>query len=175
MTPEFPRPFRIDALGEGDRAVSIEADDAERADLARRFGLLSIEALSADAVLIRKGEIVTATGRLRARLTQACVASGVPIPVELAEPFTLRFVPELAPDAPEELELSEDDCDIVDYAGGAIDLGEAVADSMALALDPFPRSPDADAILKEAGVVSEDEAEIGPFAGLKALKDKLGG
>jgi hypothetical protein len=44
---------------------------------------------------------------------------------------------------------------------------------MVLALDPFPRSPDADAILKAAGVV--DETEVGPFAILKGLKDKLGG
>jgi hypothetical protein len=42
---------------------------------------------------------------------------------------------------------------------------------MALALDPFPRAPDADDVLKAAGVLSEGEA--GPFAALRALKDRL--
>ena len=52
----------------------------------------------------------------------------------------------------DEIELSEDDCDTVFYTGGAIDLGEAAAETLALALDPFPRSPGAAAALREAGV-----------------------
>ena len=52
------------------------------------------------------------------------------------------------------------------------DLGEAVAQSFALLLDPFPRSPNADAVLKAAGV--KEEGEVGPFGALAALKDKLG-
>ena len=54
----------------------------------------------------------------------------------------------------------------------ATDLG-AVAETLALSLDPFPRAPDADAVLRAAGVLSEDEAVTGPFAALKGLKDKL--
>jgi hypothetical protein len=41
-----------------------------------------------------------------------------------------------------------------------------------LSLDPYPRSPDADAALQQAGVISEDQA--GPFAALAARKGKLG-
>jgi uncharacterized protein YutE (UPF0331/DUF86 family) len=61
--------------------------------------------------------------------------------------------------------------DTVFYSGGAIDLGEAAAETLALALDPFPRSPAAAAALKEAGVLSEEEA--GPFGALAGLRDKL--
>ena len=43
---------------------------------------------------------------------------------------------------------------------------------MALALDPFPRGPGAEAALKVAGVISEEEA--GPFGALAGLKDRLG-
>jgi uncharacterized protein YutE (UPF0331/DUF86 family) len=57
------------------------------------------------------------------------------------------------------------------YTDGAIDLGEAVAQTMALALDPFPRSTNAEAALREAGVISEEEA--GPFGALKGLRDQL--
>jgi uncharacterized metal-binding protein YceD (DUF177 family) len=175
MTPEFSRPVRIDTLGEGDRAIAIEADEAERAALATRFGLISIERLAASATLTRKGDVISAQGRIEARVTQACVATGQPLPASVAEPFTLKFVPEAVEGEPlAEIELDVEDCDTIDYAGGAVDLGEAVAETLVLALDPFPRAPDADKALKDAGVVSEDEAEVGPFAALKALKDKLG-
>jgi hypothetical protein len=60
--------------------------------------------------------------------------------------------------------------DVQFHDGTAIDVGEAVAQSLALALDPYPRAPDAEAALKEAGVTSE--AETGPFAALAALKGK---
>jgi len=171
MTPEFSRPVRIDTLGEGDRSIEIEAGIEERGALAARFALLSIEALSAEAVLRRDADVITAEGRMKARVEQACVATGAPVPAAIDEPFVLRFVPEGVEG--EEIELDAEDFDTIDYSGGAIDLGEAVAETLALALDPFPRSPDADAVLKAAGVLSENEAVTGPFAALKGLKDKL--
>lgn len=171
MTPEFSRPVRIDTLGEGSRSLSIEADTAERAALARRFGLITLDALTAEAVLRREGEMILAEGRISATVEQACVATGAAVPATISEPFTLRFVPE--GENVEEIELDVEDFDTIDYAGGAVDLGEAVAETLALSLDPFPRSPDADAVLKAAGVLSEDEVVTGPFAALKALKDQL--
>lgn len=172
MTPEFSRPVRIDTIGEGSRSIAIEADEAERAALATRFGLIALDSLSADAVLRREGDAILAEGRMRAVATQACVASGAPVPAKVDEGFNLRFVPESEADA-DEIELAPEDWDTIDYSGGAIDLGEAVAETLALGLDPFPRAPEADAILKEAGVLSEDEAAeaSSPFA---ALKGKLG-
>ena len=170
--PEFARPVRIDALGEGARPMTVEADAGERAALAARFGLVALDRLAAEAVLTRKGDMILAEGRVTARLTQACVASGTPLPAEIDEPFSLRFVPAVASGgdmAGEEMELDIEDVDTVEYAGGAIDLGEAVAETMALCLDPFPRARDADAVLREAGVLSEEEAAeaASPFAALK--------
>jgi hypothetical protein len=72
---------------------------------------------------------------------------------------------------PRRIELAEEDLDTVFYTGSALDLGEAAAETLALALDPFPRSPNAAEVLKKAGVISEEEA--GPFGALAALKDKL--
>ncbi|MDB5736817.1 MAG: hypothetical protein JWO65_485 [Sphingomonas bacterium] len=171
--PEFPRPVRLDELGGGPRAISIAADEAERAALARRFGLQGIVSLEADATLHREGEAVLATGRLRARATQSCVATGEPVPARIDEPFALRFEP-AGNDALEEMELGEGDLDILPYEGSAIDLGEAVAQSFAIALDPFPRVADAETHLRAAGVLTEEEAEAArveasPFAALKGL------
>lgn len=170
--PEFSRPVRIDTLGEGGRTITIEADEAERAAIAARFGLLSVATLTAEAALRREGDIVLAEGRLKASVEQACVASGVAVPAKIDETFNLRFVPEGQAEETE-IELSPEDWDTIDYAGSAVDLGEAAAETLALSLDPFPRAADADAILREAGVLSEDEVVTGPFAALKALQDKL--
>ena len=84
----------------------------------------------------------------------------------------LRFVPEpRTAGGDEEFELSADELDTLFHDGQAIDLGAAIADSLALGLDPYPRSPNAEEALREAGVISEEEA--GPFAALAALKCKL--
>ncbi|HEX8623099.1 MAG TPA: DUF177 domain-containing protein [Allosphingosinicella sp.] len=173
---EFSRLFRLDALSGEAIRVEIEAGDDERQRLARRFGLVAIEALTAEAELRRSGEAVTAAGRLRARVTQSCVASAEPVEADVAEEFRVDFRPlpaEARPD--EEIELGEGELDVTFYEGGAIDLGEAVAQSLLLGLDPYPRSPAAEAALREAGVKSEEEArlEASPFAALAALKGKL--
>lgn len=171
MKAEFSRLYRLDELGTAPRAVTIEAGDDERSALAKRFGLLSIARLSADAELRREGDVVLAEGKLDADVVQACVASGEPVPAVIAENFTLRFVPARQDHGTDEIELEESELDEVEYEGGAVDLGEAVAQTLALSLDPFPRAAGADEKLREAGVIGEGEA--GAFAALKALKGKV--
>ena len=135
----------------------------------RRFDLISIERLEARWTLRRDDAGVLATGRVTATVTQACAASGVPLAAHIDEAVELRFVEEAA-DA-EEMELAPDALDTLPIEGGVIDLGEAAAETMALAIDPFARSPDADAALAAAGVIGEEPA--GPFGALADLKRKL--
>lgn len=59
------------------------------------------------------------------------------------------------------------------HDGAFVDVGEAVAQTLALALDPYPRAPDADARLAAAGVTVAVEA--GPFGALAGLPAKLKG
>jgi len=170
--PEFSRPVPIDTLGDAPRTIALAADEAERAALARRFGLVAIHRLTADTALARSGEAVTAAGTLSAAVTQACVATGEPVEAVVDEIFRIEFRPHptgLA--AEEEIELAEAEMDVVFYDGASIDLGETVAETLALGLDPYPHSPEADALLNEMGV--KGEAEAGPFAALAALRDKL--
>jgi uncharacterized metal-binding protein YceD (DUF177 family) len=80
-------------------------------------------------------------------------------------------MPEPPPDHPEEeIELGGGDLDVVFHDGAEIDLGGAIADTLALSLDPYPRSAGADAALKEAGVMTEEQAS--PFAVLAELKGR---
>jgi uncharacterized metal-binding protein YceD (DUF177 family) len=172
--PEFSRPVRLDTLGEQPRAMTIAADPEERTALAARFGLIALDRLEAALTLSRSGEEVAAHGTLQAAVVQACVASGAPVPATLAAPFDILFRPQPEPGQPdEEIELSDSEMDVVFHGSGEIDIGEAVAETLALSLDPYPRSPDAEAILRAAGVKREGEEETGPFAALAALKDKL--
>lgn len=172
--PEFSRIVRIDMLGAAPRAEAIEADASERAALAKRFGLVEIGRLSAQANIMIEKDEVRATGRLSAAVVQSCVATSEPVPAQIDEPFDILFRP--APQSvrsEEEIELGESEMDVVFYEGAAVDLGEAVAETLALALNPYPRAPGAEAALKAAGVKGEEEA--GPFSALASLKDRLGG
>ena len=173
--PEFSRPFRLDTLSAQARAVEISAEEAELEALARRFDLPGIDRISASAVLSRSGERVAAKGRLSAAVTQSCVATGAEVPETIETDFQIEFRPRRELDAEEEVELRDEELDVVFYDGGAVDLGEAVAETLALNLDPYPRSPAAEAALREAGVKSEEEAraDSSPFAALKEIKDKL--
>ncbi|MEA3010454.1 MAG: hypothetical protein QOJ91_2146 [Sphingomonadales bacterium] len=173
---EFSRLYPLETLSDEPRRVEIEARPDELEALARRFGLLSLDGLTAQAELRRTGEAATAAGRLRARVVQSCVASAEPVEAEVAEEFQVDFRPLPAEARPEEeIELGESELDVVFYEGEAIDLGEAVAQTLLLGLDPYPRSPAAEAALRDAGVKSEEEARIesSPFAALAALKGKL--
>jgi hypothetical protein len=158
--PEMTRPFPLTRLGNGTRFM-VEASQDECRRLAVRMGVPAIHALTCRFDL-RPGEsgTIDATGRLRARVRQICVVTIDPFDAEIAEDFTLRFVPE----GKESLELDLEADDEVPYSGGLLDLGEAASEQLALALDPFPRKPGAEL---EAEI---SEASSSPFAALAKLR-----
>lgn len=172
---EFSRPVPIERLERAEVTEEISAAPEERAALARRFGLLSLDRLSATLRLeCVEGEgLARVTGRFVAEVTQACVVTLEPVASRIEADMTLLFNLETAPAAapggevvvePEAEEPPEP------ASSGGIDLGEAVAQQLALALDPYPRAlgavlPEA----AEAGTPGETAAET-PFAVLKSLK-----
>jgi uncharacterized metal-binding protein YceD (DUF177 family) len=167
---EFSHIIKLDTIGEL-RKVTLTANAEERARVASRFDLLALEKLEANCEIQRDGDMVRAKGHFSAVASQACIASGEPIPVDISEALHILFipVPDHAPDA--EIELDPDDCDSIFHDGKVIDLGEAVAQTLGLSLDPYPRSPTAETALRAAGVKSEEEA--GAFGALADLKAKL--
>ena len=167
MSGQFALTLPLGAIRGGDR-VDLTADDAECAALCKQLGLAALHALKAHAVIERDGPAVVARGRINAALEQACVVSGEPIAARIDEPFELTFVPDPGSQPDEEVELGARDLDTIFHDGAAIPLGAALVDTLALAIDPYPRGPNAAAALQEAGVLSEEEA--GPFAALAALK-----
>ena len=162
--PEFSRSFDV-RQAEG-KAVTLTASEAERAALAARFGIVAIDRLEAEVLLSRSGEVVSAEGRLRAAIVQSCAISAEDFPVTIDEPLAFRFVPASGDHRPdEELELDAADLDEIEYAGTQFDLGEAVAQSVALAIDPFATGPQADEARRLL-----DQGSASPFAALAKLK-----
>ncbi len=167
MTDGFAHRLRLDQIRDGQR-LDLVADEAERAAIAKRLDLDSIDRLEAHVTLSRKGSEIHAEGRLASSLAQRCVVTRDPVAAHVDEHFEFQFVPEPAVGSEEEIELGEKELDMVFYDGSVIDLGTAIADTLALSLDPFPRGAGAEAALKEAGVMSE--AEMSPFAALLKLR-----
>lgn len=169
--PELSRPIKLRAIKH--EPVVIEASEAERAALAVRFAITSIESLRAEVTLDPDGAKVAAKGRLTAAITQACAVSGEDFPVKVDEPLELVFVPAepvKAADPEEEIELESDALDEIEYEGDSFDLGEAIAQSLALAIDPYAEGPGADAVRAKAGIITDDTPR-GPLAeALAALK-----
>lgn len=174
MMPEFERPeFQrmVRARPTPPDRLAIEADAGERAALARRFGIAGIDTLRAEAAFVPEKETVAANGRLRADLVQTCAVSGDDFPVHIDEPLNLRFVQHarvVAED--EEAELPADEPDEIEFSGDSFDFGEAVAQTLGLAIDPYAEGPNAEETRRAAGLADENTAS-GPMAELlKGLK-----
>lgn len=174
--PEFSVPVDIRALHDAPKQMSASADEC--AALATRFGLEAIHNLTATISYHAVGETIIAKGALSADIIQQCVISLEPFASTVAQDFAISFCPAQAMqgilaegEAAEEesFEIEADDCDIMPYKEGRFDIGEAVAQTFALALDPFPRGPDAEQIAQKHGLVTEMPKD-NPFAVLQQLK-----
>ena len=178
MTEErvFSRLVRVDALPREGRVMTIEANPAEREDLASFYKLPAIAALTATLRLDPWGQGgARVTGAVHGELTQVCVVSLEPFPATVDEDVDVRFAPRTAANprstAVQDTETfslaDEDEPDPV--IDGKIDLGALTAEFFALGLDPYPRKPGA--ILDEERTNSEPTDS--PFAAL-AQRDKDG-
>lgn len=151
----------------------IEANQATREAMAEAADLREISAAHASFDLVPKSSgQVHVTGRVQARIGQTCVVTLEPIENAIDEPVDLIFAPaEQLPQFAHAADESPDsEAEIVDplepIENGTIDLGRLATDILYLAIDPYPRKPDA---VFEPPVVAADP-EDHPFAALKALR-----
>jgi hypothetical protein len=166
--PEFSRLAALDRATETPQSWSIEANEAERAALAQRFGLLSLGRLVASLTWRRQaGGLVRLDGLLEASLAQPCVVTLEPVPAEIAESFTLRFMRGVAAEDREVVVDAEAEDPPEPLGDGPVDVGEIVAQQLALALDPYPRAPGVD-----LGSVLPDAEPESPFTVLRGLRPK---
>lgn len=138
---DFPRPLVLALVAPDgcDRTLTAEPPECEA--LARRFGILAVESLAAQLRLWPESDgAVRCSGELRAVVVQDCVVSFEPVRQTVTDPVALR----LLPPGREPADGPEDPLDEIAAGNdGMVDLGEALAEQLALALDPYPRAPDA--------------------------------
>jgi len=171
---EFSRPIPVAEIAPELR-VADAATAQECAALTRRYNVPAVRSLSVDAAFEPWGPGGwRLTGLARAGLTQTCVVTLEPLDTEVEERIARHYAPprRLA----EAAALLADD-DEPDPLEEAVDVGEAAAEAVALAIDPYPRTPGvAFEGLRRGPPGAEpltDEAAR-PFAALAALRRRGG-
>lgn len=179
---EFSRIVKLTALNREPETYSAKATPAECEALARRFDLLTLKGLAFEAEVRKWRNGVRATGRITADVVQRCIVTLEPVPGQIEEEFDRGFLPErdLVGDVKpgQEVEIEDDSelGDLPDILGDTLDMGEIAAETLSLALDPYPRA--AGEIPQEFQAAPPGEApitddDVKPFASLAALRQKL--
>lgn len=167
-TTEFSHivvPSHVPAVGS---AFLLEPTADQRAALAERFDLLSLEAFQAELRLVPVpggAAVLRLTGTIRARVVQRCVVTLAPVEAAIEAPVDIMLRP--ADQLTGEIDCDED---VVPFRDDTVDIGEIVAKELALTLDPYPRAVDADR--PEGGGPGEGAPNSGPFAALAPLRGK---
>lgn len=177
-------PVIVDDIPETGLHLEIEASEAERDAIAHAVELRALPRLSAVFDLARRGDGVSVSGLVSARVGQTCVVSLEPIENDVEEAVDLLFAPGAdaeSADAGKRLKTSAGSAAKPDsgsakkdaeeppepIVGGSIDLGAVAVEFLMLGIDPYPR---------KAGVQfmapKTDDAASHPFASLAALKKR---
>ena len=178
------RLITADAVGPRGLNVTFEADAEERAALARRLDLVSLDALTAQLRFEEADEAngaICVNGTIHAQTVQSCVVTLEPVPRSVSEPVSALYAPPPAEQPEHEVEVLAEGDEAEPLPEDGIDVGALVAEHLALILDPYPRHPDApDGPLTYAAGedgpeegMPDDDGGTGPFAALGQLKSKL--
>jgi uncharacterized metal-binding protein YceD (DUF177 family) len=168
-------PITVTQIPESGLHRDIEADTSVREAMAEVAGLREVLVARASLdVTPKSGGRFHVGGHVRARVGQTCVVTLDPIENEINEEIDLVFappeqIPSLSDLVDEAVEPGEDIPDPPEpIVNGVIDLGRLVTDALFLAVDPYPRRPDA---VLEPPEIPKDPGDH-PFAGLKVLQTR---
>ena len=164
-------------LGDDPLGFDIVPTAEELTALVRQLGVRRLEAMRAGGTvaLLRGGDALRVEGRLEAQVTQNCVVTLEPVVQSVDERFVLEFgeTADVIDVATGELVVVPDQDQPDPMPAGRLNIGELIAEQLALAIDPYPRKEgaDLDAVLRQHGLAPADGRE-NPFAALAALKTK---
>ncbi|SDE17343.1 YceD family protein [Limimaricola pyoseonensis] len=181
MPENTPLPRRMIRLAElpERRATEIELVPSadERAAVARDLDIPGVRKLRFLARLIPEGrDGWRLEGEIGATVVQDCVATLEPVVTRIDETVTRRYLADWREPEGVEVEMPEDDT--LEPLPAALDLAQVMIEALALALPDYPRADGAapaDASAIPPGAAPIRDEEVKPFAGLAALRDKLGG
>ncbi len=159
-----------------------EASEIERAALAKRFDLVAVNSLSYELESVPWRGGVKLSGVLQAVAVQNCVVTLDPVTEEINEEFQRGFLPfeDLYPDAKpgfeHEIAIDSELGEVPELLTDPLDIGEIVAETLGVSLDPYPRSEaagEASMSVAPPGVAPITDADMKPFASLEALRKKM--
>jgi uncharacterized metal-binding protein YceD (DUF177 family) len=162
--PEFSRLVDVARLSTRPFRQRIEATAEERERLSQRFDLISLDHVVADVELRRQSpEMILLEAEFAAEFEQCCAVSLEPVRGAVSDRFSLVYGP--APEEEQEIALTSDEPAFEPLDGNSIDIGDAVAQELSLALPIFPRDPEAR--IDQAAMAEPLE---GPFAMLVRVR-----
>ena len=166
--------IRLDSMPTAGRDVHVVPPDAERAAIAAQLGLSSVDSLDVRLHAVRFRGGIRVTGRLTGEVTQPSVVTLEPLKQQVAEPIDRVFLPggekSYAGPANAEIFVDLDGEDVPDhFEGNEADLSELIVETLALAVDLYPREPNAS--IDDLGL-KPDLGKTSPFEALRVLKPK---
>jgi len=171
VPPLLDAAIRIDHIPADGREIN--ADPRQRAAIAERLGISAVDRLEARLRLTRFRGGMRVEGRLEAVTVQPCVVTFVPVTQQIDEQVDRIFLP--ASEQPKsatthpEVFIDLEGDDLPDYfEGHEVDLSDALIETLALALDPYPR---AEGVSVEDMELPASEPDESPFGALKSLID----
>ncbi|WP_421694301.1 YceD family protein [Aestuariivirga sp.] len=160
---EFSRPLQVDRVPRLGSVEKLSAEPKELKALAKRMKLPALHALSAELRATPwRGGGLKVEGHLTADIEQVSVISLEAFRETVSLPVSRYFLPAGAVNDNDQ----EDDADPI--SNGWVDLGEVVAEILALDLDPYPRKP-GEAFEEHVEIEAEPKPES-PFAVLARRK-----
>jgi hypothetical protein len=174
-TPELAWDHAVRDVPETGVTGARDAGPDELPAIARALDLVACTCLHVDyAITPLTAGRFRLSGRLHAEVTQACVVTLDPVDCTLEENFEATFWPQADMPAPASGELAIDDAPEPEpIIAGQIAVGRVVFESLAAALEPYPRKPGAVLDWEPQPPTAADASRPeSPFAVLANLKTK---
>ncbi len=168
------RLLKVDEIKDGASGL-IEATRTEMGEIAGMLDLRGLEGLGMTYRLTRTGaRRFRLKGALKGKVTQTCVVSLEPIESHLDVPVEAEFWPWEMIAAHEEGEVEHKSAATSDWPepinDGKIDLGSIIYETLATALDPYPKKEGVSFAWSEGAETPGPKTKTSPFAALGALK-----
>jgi uncharacterized metal-binding protein YceD (DUF177 family) len=146
-----------------------EASGQELSEIKTRLGISKIFSLALDAQLQRTiiGDIYQVSGNIKLIAERSCIVTLENFIETTEGVFDEYFTtsPEQATDQSEQLLIDPAEDEVTLLEQDSIDIGELALQHLVLALNPYPRAPDAPLAAGDEGISKKQR----PFAGLDAL------
>jgi hypothetical protein len=178
LSPPFSVPVPLSELrGAKTRAFVDKVDLAVAEVLGTWLGLRKLRSLSYHAKITPIGrDKWRLSVECTAEVTQSCVLTLAPVEARLIDSFARIYIEGAPLGSKNDLDFDPTADDPPEPVRDAIDIGHAIAESLSLALDPYPRLKGAEfAPVRSApeGVAPIEDSEVKPFAGLASLRKAM--